>query len=347
MPGKLLTTSDVAERLGVSRQTAHSYLSQGLIPAQRTPGGQYRVAEAEFEGFLRRRHPTRRTTVLAIANQKGGAAKTTTAVALAAALVDAQRRVLLIDCDPQANATDAVGFDRSGDYTSLYHAMRAYLAGGPAELTVFPIEPGWDLAPSHLHLASMETEIVMRAVNKATVLRALLDSLTERYDWILLDCAPSLGWLTINALTAADQVLIPQIPDFISAQGLGQLAETVEMVRTRIKDAHRGETLEMAGVVLTRVRAHVDHHQQMRAQIAAFCDTAGIPFLSARSETEQQADRPDQVEIPDTIGAADAAGQAIPLSRFPAGGAARLAYRKLASLLLAPANMMEEPTHVR
>src|SRR5205085_1276473 len=125
------------------------------------------------------------------------------------------------------------------------------------------------------------------------------------YDWIILDCAPSLGWLTINALTAADQVLIPQIPDFISAQGLGQLAETIEMVATRIKDAHRGETLNVAGVILTRVRAHVDHHQQMRSQIAAFCDQEGFPFLSPRSEVERQQDRPDQVEIPDTIGAAD------------------------------------------
>src|SRR4051794_3400830 len=102
MAGKLLTTTDVAERLGVSRQTAHTYLTQGLIPARKTPGGQYRVEESEVEAFLRRGGVVRATTVLAVANQKGGAAKTTTTVALAAALVDLGQRVLLIDCDPQA-----------------------------------------------------------------------------------------------------------------------------------------------------------------------------------------------------------------------------------------------------
>jgi chromosome partitioning protein len=334
MPGKLLTTTDVAARLGVSRQTAHTYLTQGLIPAHRTPGGQYRVSEADVEQFLRRGARAPQTTVLAIANQKGGAAKTTTAVALAAALVDGGARVLLIDCDPQANATDAVGFDRQAAYHSLYHAMHAYLDGGDAVLPVFELEEGWHLVPSHLHLASMETEIVMRAVNKATVLRALLDSLSEHYDWIILDCAPSLGWLTINALTAADQVLIPQIPDFISAQGLGQLAETLDMVRTRIKDARRGERLDVLGVLLTRVRAHVDHHQQMRTQIAAFCANAGYPFLSDGG--------PGNIEIPDTIGVADAAGQGIAVSRYPAAGAARAAYCKLAVRLLAPVPMLED-----
>jgi chromosome partitioning protein len=346
MAGRLLSASEVAERLGVSRQTVARYIREGRLPARETAGGHSRVAESDVEAFLHRDEPFAGPHILAVANQKGGAAKTTTAVALAAALVDQGQKVLLVDCDPQANATDAVGFDRRPAYYSLFHAMSGYLEHGQAKMVVFNLEPHWDLVPSHLHLAAMETEIVMRAVNKATVLRALLDSLDRTYDWIILDCAPSLGWLTINALTAADLVLIPQIPDFISAQGLGQLNQTIAMVQTRIKDAHRGDTLSVFGVVLTRVRAHVDHHQQMRGQIAAFCDAAGIPFLSARSEAERQENHPDQVEIPDTIGAADAAGQAIPLSRYVNGNEARAAYRKLATLLLTQ-TPVEEPAHVR
>ncbi len=334
MAGKLLETSDVAERLGVSRQTVARYIREGRIRAQKTAGGHARVFESEIDTFLRLRQATPACQVLAIANQKGGAAKTTTAVAVAAALVDSGRRVLLIDVDPQANATDAVGFDRRVPYQSLHDALSTYLEQGAATLPVVPLEAHWDLVPSHLTLSGMETEIVMRAVNKATILRTLIEPLRDRYDWILLDCAPSLGWLTINALTAADQVLIPQVPDFISAQGLGQLHQTIQWVQKWTREARHGLPLAVAGVVLTRVRP-VDHHQQMRGQVAAFCDQAGIPFLSARDEEERRANRPDRVEIPDTIGAADAAGQAVALSRYGAGGSARTGYRKLAALLQA------------
>lgn|GEM_PF-835850 len=330
---KAYRTAEVAERLQVSAHTVRRWIDDGILMADHTAGGQARITEDAIQAYLHRKHGPRPhpCQVLAVANQKGGAAKTTTAVALAAALVDEGNRVLLMDADPQANATDGVGFDRDQPYTGLHDAIQTHLDDGDASLSVVPVEPNWDLVPSHIGLAGMETEIVMKAVNKVTILQGMVDALRPFYDWIIIDCGPSLGWVTLNALTAADWVLIPQIPDSINAQGLGQLYQTIRRVQ---KWTREGQPVAVLGVVLMRVRS-VDHHQQMRGQIAAFCDKNNIPFLSARTEEERRANRPDQVEVPETIGAADAFGQATALSRYPGGGAARHAYRKLAQIVSA------------
>ena len=334
MVAKAYGTGEVARRLNVTPHTVRLYIESGQLKAQPTPGGQARITEEALQDFLRRKQDQPRCQVVAIANQKGGVGKTTSAVAVSAALVDQGQRVCLIDVDPQANATDAVGFDRRRTYPALHDALRAALDGQEAALPVVPIEPGWDLVPSHIDLARMETEIILKAMNKIKILRPLVDQLRPYYDWIILDCGPSLGLVNLNALLAADWVLIPQVPDSISAQGLGQLELTIRDVQRWGREDRQPHPLAVLGVFLVRVE-HADHHRQMREQLAQFCQAGRIPFLSARTEDERRENRPDQVEIPKTVAVADAFGETRPVSRYAPAGAARDGYRKLARIMLA------------
>ncbi|MDQ2806981.1 MAG: AAA family ATPase, partial [Chloroflexota bacterium] len=192
MSVKAYRTAEVAERLNVSSHTVRRWIEDGRLAAEHTAGGQARITEGALQEFLRRKQDQPRCQVVAFANQKGGVGKTTSAVAVSAALVDSGQRVCLIDVDPQANATDAVGFDRHRPYPALHDALRAALDGQEAALPLVPLEPGWDLVPSHIDLARMETEIILKAMNKVKILRPLIDPLRAYYDWIILDCGPSL-----------------------------------------------------------------------------------------------------------------------------------------------------------
>lgn len=277
---------------------------------------------------------------IAVANQKGGVGKTATATALAAAFCDQGYRTLLIDVDPQGSATGWMGFDRSRRYASLSDVMRAVAVEGadpdPTPAIVV-LEPGLDLLPAHINLAGLELELAS-ALDREWILHDLVAAVALRYDIIVLDTPPTLGLLAINALLAADAVLIPQIPDAVSVQGLGLLATTLKHLR-RTK-AKRHEDLSVAGVVLTQVRPRTDHHRQYRRFVAEFCAAQNIPFLSAPTEDERQG--AEFVEIPSTIRAPDAAGRSVPLSRYADAGEARTAYQRLAALL-AP----QEVAHAR
>ncbi|MBT9188972.1 MULTISPECIES: ParA family protein [Zobellia] len=181
--------------------------------------------------------------IIAIANQKGGVGKTTTTVNLAASLGVLEKKVLLIDADPQANATSGLGIDvesvEYGTYQLLEHTKTA------KEAIITTDSPNLDLIPAHIDLVAIEIELVDKDQREYMMKRAISE-LRDSYDYILIDCAPSLGLLTLNALTAADSVIIPIQCEYFALEGLGKLLNTIKSVQ-KIHNAN----LDIEGMLLT------------------------------------------------------------------------------------------------
>ena len=166
--------------------------------------------------------------IIAVANQKGGVGKTTTAINLAACLGAAERRTLLVDFDPQGNSTSGVGLDRDQCTPSIYEAL---IQAAPAVQVIRAnVVDGVDVMPSNRDLAGAEVELVGLAEREQRLLRVLLQVM-EPYEYILIDCPPSLGLLTINALTAAHAVLVPLQCEYYALEGIGRLLSVVQLVR--------------------------------------------------------------------------------------------------------------------
>jgi chromosome partitioning protein len=248
--------------------------------------------------------------IVACANQKGGVGKTTTVVNVGTYLALAGRRVLIVDLDPQGNATSGLGVDRDALEASVYDVL---LAERPVRAAVVPTTvPGLEVLPSQRSLAGAEVELVPVAARERR-LKQRLDADRSSWDLILLDCPPSLGLLTVNGLTAADSVLIPLQCEYYALEGLSQLLATVDLVRQ-----HLNPSLSLLGVVLTMHDARTSLAADVTREARAHLGTAVFETV-----------------IPRSIRLAEAPSYSQPIARFSPVSRGAAAYEALTTELMA------------
>jgi chromosome partitioning protein len=181
--------------------------------------------------------------VISIANQKGGVGKTTTSINLAACLGVLDKKTLIIDADPQANATSGVGFDPVNVKSSIYNAL--VNGDDPADLILQTSNPNLYIIPAHIDLVGAEIEMI-NLPDREYILKKMIAGIKEEFDYIIIDCSPSLGLITLNSLTASDSVIVPVQCEYFALEGLGKLLNTIKIVQSRLN-----EDLDIEGLLLT------------------------------------------------------------------------------------------------
>ena len=246
---------------------------------------------------------------LAIANQKGGVGKTTTAVSLAAALSEMDCRVLLVDFDPQGNATSGLGMRAEPGTPTIYEALSEEV--DVRQVLRATSVPNLALAPAGIDLAGAEIELVS-AFSRESKLRRVLEPIRSDCDVIVIDCPPSLGLLTINALCAADGVIVPIQSEYYALEGLGAFRRNAELIRSQLNPR-----LEIIGFVLTMLDARTRLSSQVVAEVRSHFG-----------------DRVFKTRIPRTVRLAEAPGFGQPITLFDPASKGATAYRRLASEVL-------------
>lgn len=248
--------------------------------------------------------------ILAIVNQKGGVGKSTTAVNLAATLGEEGKTVLLVDLDPQGNATSGFGLDKNGREICVYNAL---LGDTPmADIVQSVTEPNVHVVPATIQLAGAEIELVS-AISRETRLKNILQPLLADYDYVVIDCPPSLGLLTVNALTAADGVLIPVQCEYYALEGLTKLLESVRLVKT-----HLNPSLEVFGVLMTMFDARTRLSMQVVDEVKKFFGPKVFDTI-----------------IPRSVRLSEAPSYGQPITTFDSAGRGAEAYRSLAKEVVA------------
>ncbi|MEQ9308679.1 MAG: AAA family ATPase [Balneolaceae bacterium] len=213
--------------------------------------------------------------VIAIANQKGGVGKTTTAINLAASLAAIEHPTIVIDIDPQSNTTSGLGIDSKTVTNSIYEVM---IGSADVNESIRQTELDFlDLVPAHINLVGAEIEMIDREERERILKKAIAD-LRERYDFVIIDCPPSLGLLTINALTASDSIVIPVQCEYFALEGLGQLLNTIKIVRQ-----HLNPELDIEGVLLTMYDTRTRLSNQVAEEVKRYFDDRVFKSVISRN----------------------------------------------------------------
>lgn len=257
-----------------------------------------------------------KATVIAVVNQKGRTGKTTTCENLGIGLANEGKKVLLVDTDPQGSLTIALGNPRPDDLpVTLTDLMAKIMQDQPPSPKegILSHEEGVDLVPANITLSGLEVSLV-NAMSRETILKQYLETVKGQYDYILLDCMPSLGMLTVNALAASDQVLIPVQANYLSAKGLEQLLQTVNKVKRQINPK-----LRIEGILLTMVDSRTNYAKEISTLIR---DTYGSKL------------KVYDADIPRSVRAAEISAEGVSIFKHDPGGKVAEAYRSLTKEVL-------------
>ena len=257
-----------------------------------------------------------KATVIAVVNQKGGTGKTTTCENLGIGLANEGKKVLLVDTDPQGSLTIALGNPKPDDLPVTLTDLMAKIMQDQPPLPkegILSHEEGVDLVPANITLSGLEVSLV-NAMSRETILKQYLETVKGQYDYILLDCMPSLGMLTVNALAASDQVLIPVQANYLSAKGLEQLLQTVNKVKRQINPK-----LRIEGILLTMVDSRTNYAKEISTLIR---DTYGSKL------------KVYDADIPRSVRAAEISAEGVSIFKHDPGGKVAKAYRSLTKEVL-------------
>lgn len=264
-----------------------------------------------------RKNPDRDCLVLGIINQKGGVGKSTTSVNLSAALGEKGYKVLLVDLDPQGNSSSGVGFDKTDCQLSSYDCLLNDDVD-TKEIVVEVDVKGVDLIPATIDLAGAEAELVQE-ISRESRLKEAIDDIRSEYDFVIIDCPPSLGLLTINALTASDQLIIPIQCEFFALEGLAKIVDSVSMVKKRLNKG-----LDIFGVVITMFDGRTSLAKQVAEEVSNYF---GEKVFATK--------------IPRTVRISEAPGYGLPITEYDPNGKGAVAYRDLAKEVIKRYNKLK------